>query len=225
MVVRSTLSPFISDLTSISTNGRTANDKALFFLAKMGYLSIGTRWCGGSSSDYGPSTPGETGFPIGIIQGSDRDDFTLARGVNEAILAQINPNMIDPAPWRAEENQVAGAQVLPRDRLCLLELGGTGARQCNTNLVMTVIHKSTAIKASVRREPAVAVTCSHEGGGHCQYGRLCRNRGCDGVRSNGWRGVLDGHCGKITVGARWCCAAAAELHHQAHDQNDALCDR
>src|SRR5690349_7871369 len=87
-------------------------------------------------------------FPVRFLQSVDAHRLAATWRVDEAVVAQVNGNVIDPTALDIEENQVARLQVVAIDFLPMTAGHGVGgARQVERGVVERVFHQAAAIEA------------------------------------------------------------------------------
>src|SRR3546814_4355059 len=80
--------------------------------------------------------------PVRLVQGIDGHRLATTRGMDEAVVAQIDGHVVDTAALELEENQVAGPEVLAIDLLTVTAGHRVGrARKVEGGIVEGVFHQ------------------------------------------------------------------------------------
>ncbi|MNP42286.1 hypothetical protein D3C76_1360440 [compost metagenome] len=100
-------------------------------------------------------------FPVRFLQGVDAHRLATAWRVDEAVVAQVDGNMVDPAALELEEDQVTGLEVLALDFLAMTGGHGVGgARQIEGGVVEGVFHQPAAIEPFTWATAAPTIRCA-----------------------------------------------------------------
>src|SRR5476651_493796 len=86
-------------------------------------------------------------FPVRFLQRIDGHRLATARCVDEAVVAQVDGNVIDLTALDIEENQIARLQILAFDFLPMTAGHGVGGPwQVEGSVVKRIFHQTTAVE-------------------------------------------------------------------------------
>lgn len=120
--------------------------------------------------------------PVLIVKAGHQDlAGTLARGVNEVIIADIQADMGKRIAIGIKKNQIAGIKLMYRDWRQNLSHFARGARQGDALVFINMFDKTAAIEAFPRRGLAVAIRNTLQAQGIIDHRRQLRLRRPDGT--------------------------------------------
>ena len=103
-------------------------------------------------------------LPVRLVQRIDAHRFATTRGVDEAVVAQVDGNVVDSTALDVEENQIARLQILALDFLAVAAGHGVGgAWQIHRfYIVKGIFHQTTAVEPFTWAAAAPTIRCTED---------------------------------------------------------------